>query len=262
MVIDAVHQTIDITPELIQRWADRHRGVGFDQLLLVEPTHQPDTDFFYRIFNANGSEVGQCGNGARCLAQFIRRHALSNKTDLILATQTRQLHVHIQQDNLITVDMGIPLFHPSDIPFIAAEEQNHYTLTLAEHATPLSVVNIGNPHAVIDVDDCDAAPVELFGHALNQHPHFPEGVNVGFRQILSPQHIRLRVYERGVGETLACGSGACAAAILGIRDHVLTSPVTVTLNGGDLSIAWPGRHMPASMTGPATHVYDGVFKKE
>ncbi len=259
MVIDNVTQTIYVNPEQIRQWADRHRGIGFDQLLLVEPPYDPDLDFHYRIFNADGSEVAQCGNGARCFALFVRHKGLSNKHHLRVSTKAGQLVLHHERDGRITVEMGMPLFAPSAVPFKANKEELTYILRVQEQTVLCGVMGLGNPHCVTEVEDIYHAPVAVLGKALATHERFPEGVNAGFMQIMSRDHIKLRVYERGTGETQACGSGACAAAVIGMRQGKLDDTVRVELPGGSLTIRWqPGQ--PVRMTGPAEHVFDGHMK--
>jgi len=259
MVIDAVTQNVYVNPEQIRHWADRHRGVGFDQLLLVEPPYDPDLDFHYRIFNADGSEVAQCGNGARCFALFVKLKGLSSKNHLKVSTKAGKMVLHHERDGRITVEMGTPIFQPADIPFKANKEELTYILREQDQTILAGVMGIGNPHCVLEVDNIETAPVASLGRALATHERFPEGVNVGFMQIINDHHIKLRVYERGVGETQACGSGACAAAVVGMRQGKLADQVTVDLPGGSLMIRWqPGQAV--RMTGPAEHVYDGYIK--
>ncbi len=259
MVIDNVTQNIYVNPEQIRQWADRHRGIGFDQLLLVEPPYDPDLDFHYRIFNSDGSEVAQCGNGARCFALFVRHKGLSNKPHLRVSTKAGNLVLHHERDGRITVEMGEPKFVPAAVPFKAQKEELTYVLRVQEQTVLCGVMGLGNPHCVIEVEDIHHAPVATLGKQLAAHERFPEGVNVGFMQIVDRGHIKLRVYERGAGETQACGSGACAAAVIGMRQGKLDEQVTVELPGGPLTIRWqPGQQV--RMTGPAAHVYDGHMK--
>ncbi|WP_217420778.1 diaminopimelate epimerase [Pseudidiomarina piscicola] len=259
MVIDNVTQTIFVNPEQIRQWADRHRGIGFDQLLLVEPPYDPDLDFHYRIFNADGTEVAQCGNGARCFALFVRQRGLSNKNHLRVSTKAGTMVLHHERDGRITVEMGEPRFAPNAVPFKANKEELTYVLRVQEQTVLCGVMGLGNPHCVTEVDDIAQAPVASLGQAVATHERFPEGVNAGFMQIIDRNHIKLRVYERGAGETQACGSGACAAAVIGMRMGKLNDTVLVEVPGGQLSIRWqPGQTV--RMTGPATHVYDGYMK--
>lgn len=259
MVVDVVTQNGYFSPDLIRRLGDRNRGIGFDQLLLVEPPYDPDSDFHYRIFNANGSEVAQCGNGARCLARFVQLKGLTNKSLLKVSTQAGKLQLKVEYDGSVTVNMGQPIWQPNKIPFRATAEENTYIVRKGENTFFIGVVSMGNPHCVLIVDDVASAPVAEHGEMLMTHERFPEQVNVGFMQIVSRHEIRLRVYERGVGETLACGSGACAAVALGIKQGLLADTVTVHLPGGSLQVRWKGGSEPLWMTGPAVHVFDGVI---
>ncbi|SDK02076.1 diaminopimelate epimerase [Billgrantia gudaonensis] len=257
MVIDLVTQRARLRDEQIRRLADRRFGVGFDQLLVVEPPRDPDMDFRYRIFNADGSEVENCGNGARCFARFVRDQRLTHKREIRVETAGGPLTLRIEDDDQVTVDMGTPRFAPESLPFQADGERPLHALEVDGERVEIGVVSMGNPHAVLRVDDVDCAPVERLGPIIEAHPRFPRRVNVGFMQIVSAHEIRLRVFERGSGETLACGTGACAAVACGIRQGVLESPVTVHLRGGDLRIAWSGDDTPLTMTGPAERVFDG-----
>lgn len=259
MVVDAVTQNIYFSPELICRLADRHTGVGFDQLLVVEAPYDPELDFHYRIFNADGSEVAQCGNGARCFARFVRLKGLTNKRDIRVSTQSGRMVLSIADNDNVRVNMGVPEFEPAQVPFRAVKEEKTYIIRAAERTVLCGVVSMGNPHCVIQVESTETAEVEIIGPVLESHERFPERANIGFMQILSRDHIRLRVYERGVGETQACGSGACAAVSVGIRQGLLAENVQVDLPGGTLFISWEGEGKPLFMTGPATHVYDGVI---
>ncbi|MFT3742237.1 MAG: diaminopimelate epimerase [Gammaproteobacteria bacterium] len=250
VVVDALKAPISLDPALIQRMADRHLGIGFDQLLLIEPASEPDCDVRYRIFNADASEVSQCGNGARCVGDYLWKNGIRDKDTLVLATQARRLTVKRHHDK-IQVNMGVPLWNPTEIPFIPdAFDEPH-----------LGAVNLGNPHLVIVVPDVDTAPVQPLGQALQNHPAFPQQVNVGFMQILDRQHIRLRVYERGAGETLACGSGACAAVVVGHQAGLLAEAVEVALPGGNLQIHWAGEGEPVWMIGGAQRIFEGIFYK-
>lgn len=260
-IIDGTKQSFPLTAALIRDMSDRRFGIGFDQLLLLEAADQKDVDFKYRIFNADGSEVGQCGNGARCVGKFVVESGLTNKTSIIFSTQDRHLTVEIGKGNLVSVNMGIPKFSPKDIPFDTPEEQLTYPLTLGHQIYFVSVVNVGNPHIVLIVDDIHQTPVTSLGPALESHPQFPEKANVGFMQILDKEHIRLRVYERGTGETLACGSGACAAMVIGYRQHLLNDSVEIELEGGKLTVEWKGDATPIWMTGPAETVFKGEWSK-
>ncbi|MGB4341996.1 MAG: diaminopimelate epimerase [Moraxellaceae bacterium] len=260
MVIDLVSQRVRLTPELIRQLADRHFGVGFDQLLIVEPPGRPDVDFCYRIFNADGSEVSQCGNGARCFARFVRERRLTRKDVLRVETASGVIELRIDDLGWVTVNMGAPRFAPDQIPFVADSEALVYPVSVNGQSVELSTVSMGNPHAVVQVANVDTAPVATLGPALESHARFPERVNVGFMQVVDRHHIRLRVFERGTGETLACGTGACAAAVAGIRLGLLASPVNVALPGGELEIRWNGGTEPVIMIGPTARVYEGVMR--
>lgn len=259
MVVDAVTQNVYFSPELIRRLSDRHNGVGFDQMLIVEPPYDPDLDFHYRIFNADGSEVGQCGNGARCFARFVRLKGLTNKREIRVSTQNGRMVLKVSDDELVTVNMGEPISEPSKIPFKAVKAEKTYIMRAAEHTILCGAVSMGNPHCVLQVDDVETALVETIGPVLESHERFPERVNVGFMQVINRNQIKLRVYERGAGETQACGSGACAAVAVGIQQGLLDENVQVDLPGGRLQIRWKGPDNPLFMTGPATHVYDGFI---
>ncbi|MFI4917919.1 MAG: diaminopimelate epimerase [Legionellales bacterium] len=260
IVLDGIHQKIPLTAALIASLANRHTGIGFDQCLLIEPALQDGIDFNYRIFNADGQEVGQCGNGARCLALFAKHYGLTKKNRLTVATKTTRMNLHINADNSVSVDMGIPKLEPADIPFIAAHQAPEYTLQLTNGATVcIHAISVGNPHAVVVVQDVASAPVAVLGQQITRHPRFPEQTNTGFMQIINPKHLKLRVYERGCGETLACGSGAVAAAAVGRLYHQLEQQITVTLPGGDLIIDWPSPNEPIILTGPAAVVYEGTI---
>lgn len=260
MVVDGVTQNVYFSPELICRLADRHTGVGFDQLLLVEAPYDPDLDFHYRIFNADGSEVAQCGNGARCFARFVRLKGLTNKQKIKVSTQSGRMTLTINENDDVSVNMGEPDFEPQRVPFRAIKEEKTYIIRAQERTVLCGVVSMGNPHCVIQVESIHTAEVEVLGPALESHERFPERANIGFMEIISADHIRLRVYERGAGETQACGSGACAAVAVGITQGLLAKRVKVDLPGGSLDISWDGPGSPLYMTGPATHVYDGVIQ--
>ncbi|MXP66982.1 diaminopimelate epimerase [Pantoea sp. Nvir] len=259
MVVDAVTQNLFFSPELIRRLADRHLGIGFDQLLLVEPPYDPDIDFHYRIFNADGSEVAQCGNGARCFARFVRMKGLTNKRNIRISTQTGHIILSITPDELVCVNMGEPNFEPQQVPFRVSKAEKLYMLRTTGRTVIFGVVSIGNPHCVIRVKNVQTAEVETLGPILESHERFPEHVNVGFMEIVALEHIRLRVYERGSGETQACGSGACAAVACGIHQNLLAPKVRVDMTGGTLYVTWKGAGQPLFMTGPSTHVYDGLI---
>jgi diaminopimelate epimerase len=260
VVFDGVSQTITLTPEQCRRLADRHFGVGCDQILLVEKPTRDDVDFRYRIFNADGGEVEQCGNGARCFVRFVRDHGLTDKTVIRVETASGVIEPRLLDNGLIKVDMGAPRFAPADIPFAAEAETMTYALKVGQHVVDIAALSMGNPHAVLRVNDLDNAPVDILGPAIESHQRFPQRVNAGFMQVLTPHDIRLRVYERGAGETLACGTGACAAAVAGIRQEWLKSPVSVHTRGGDLVVEWAGKNQPVYMTGPAETVFEGEIE--
>ena len=260
VVIDGMRQYVELTPERIRALGDRHTGIGFDQLLLVEPPETAGADFRYRIFNADGGEVEQCGNGARCFVRFVHDQGLTAKDAIVVETKRGIIHPRLEADGLVTVDMGLPRFAPSEIPFESDSDAAEQPLQLPDGTTlTIGVVSMGNPHAVTVVADVDAAPVAVQGPQVESHARFPQRVNAGFMQIIDRHNIRLRVYERGAGETLACGTGACAAAVSGIRRGLLDSPVRVQTRGGDLSIAWGGPGQTVIMTGPAVTVFTGEF---
>lgn len=260
MVIDLVTQHAQLNPRLIRQWSDRHTGIGFDQLLVVEPPGDPDMDFRYRIYNADGSEVEQCGNGARCFARFVVDKRLTAKSDIQVETAGGPIALSIQTDGQVTVNMGAPRFDPVVIPFGADSEAVTYHLAVGDQTLEVAAVSMGNPHCVTLVDDLDAYPVERLGPLIERHARFPKGVNAGFMQLVDRHHARLRVFERGVGETRACGTGACAAAVAGIRMGHLASPVRIELPGGNLQIEWAGPGQPVMMTGPATRVFEGQIR--
>lgn len=265
MMVDLISQRANLHPNLIQELADRKLGIGFDQLLTVRPPENPELDFRYTIYNADGTEAEQCGNGARCFLRFVRDEGLTTKSTIRLETNTGIISCSLEKDSQITVDMGQPVLQPANIPFVADSPQITYQVNLNESCNPeeteemieLAAVSMGNPHAVIRVDDVDCAPVERIGPIMESHPRFPERVNVGFMQVLSRKKIRLRVFERGVGETKACGSGACAAVVAGRLQGLLDDAVDVELLGGHLSVAWGGDNDTVKMTGPACRVYEG-----
>jgi len=257
VLIDALARPVQLTSAQIRFIADRRQGVGCDQLLLIESARTSNADFRYRIFNADGGEVEQCGNGARCVARYLHERKLIARADAKLETAGGIISVRIEQTGLVTVNMGRPALAPPDIPFIADSQAPCYSIEVAGEALELSVVSMGNPHAVLLVDDVATAPVGTLGAQLESHPRFPKRVNVGFMQVVDRRSVRLRVYERGVGETLACGSGACAAAVAGRLRGLLDERVTVGLAGGELMVSWPDTHAPVHMTGPATKVFEG-----
>lgn len=258
IVIDGINQNIQLKPAQISKLAQRNTGIGFDQLLLIEASNQEGIDFKYRIFNADGQEVGQCGNGARCLARFAKHYHLTHKNNLTVATTTTTMQLHINSDDTVRVEMGVPCLSPTDIPFIADQQAEKYPLALPNGPTTMiHALSVGNPHAVLLVQDVNTAPVATLGSQISLHPSFPAQTNVGFMQVVTPKHIKLRVYERGCGETFACGSGAVAAAAIGRLYYQLESQITVTLPGGNLIIDWPAFQNPISLTGPAVFVYEG-----
>ena len=260
MVIDLVTQHAHIQPKHVRQWSDRHTGIGFDQLLIVEPPSQPDVDFRYRIFNADGSEVEQCGNGARCFARFVVDKRLTARKRIRVETRGGIIELNLRGDGQITVDMGAPRLEPAEVPFVAAEAAVAYEVEVAGQRVELAAVSMGNPHGVLRVENVDSAPVHSLGAQLEVHPRFPQKANIGFLQVLDPHHARLRVWERGCGETQACGTGACAAAVAGIRQGWLASPVEISLPGGALSIEWAGPGTPVMMTGPAVRVFEGQVR--
>ena len=257
VVIDAINQAISLSEQQIRKLADRNFGIGFDQLLMVDQPMTANADFKYRIFNADGSEVAQCGNGARCFARFVRDKGLTDKDEVVVDTDAGQLVLRFDGEGLITVNMGIPRHAPQQIPLLADAEAVSYVAPLSSGEVKFSAVSMGNPHAVILVDDVDTAPVAVVGAEMESHPLFPQRANIGFMQIINRQQVKLRVYERGAAETLACGSGACAAVVAGIELGLLDQLVQVSLPGGDLKINWQGRGQPVLMTGPAVSVYEG-----
>lgn len=260
IVIDAVNQAVELTPEQIRFLADRHFGVGCDQLLMVEKPVSNNADFKYRIFNADGGEIAQCGNGARCFARFVRDKKLSHKDQIIVDTDAGQLLLRFDGEESITVNMGVPRHAPEQIPLLMDAEALEYSVALGAEKIKFYAVSMGNPHAVIRVQDIDTASLETLGPQLESHKIFPQRVNVGFMQIQSRKQINLRVYERGAAETLACGSGACAAVVAGIEQNLLDNIVRVNLPGGELTIEWLGRGHPVFMSGPAVSVYEGQIQ--
>lgn len=260
MVIDGVSQKVRLSTEKIRQLADRHFGVGFDQLLLVEAPDRPDIDFRYRIFNSDGSEVENCGNGARCFAVFVRDRRLTGKTLITVETAGGIMQLQVTPDGQVSVNMGVPRLLPAEIPFVADVQAITYPLTIGSQTVEISAVSMGNPHAVTLVDDVTQAPVAELGPLLECHERFPKRVNAGFMQVVSTSEINLRVFERGVGETLACGTGACAAVVAGQLRQLLGNEVTVNLPGGSLQIQWAGPGEPVMMTGPAATVFHGQVK--
>lgn len=259
MVIDATTQIVDLSSEQIRKLADRHRGVGFDQLLMLSTSSTEKADFTYRIYNNDGTEAEQCGNGARCMARFIHQKGLSDKKELSLVTQGRITRVILESDDQVMVEMGSPYFEPERIPFVEPQSMPPYSLKIDHQDINFSVVGMGNPHAVIIVDDIELAQVHDIGKSLSTHLNFPQGANVGFMQVINQHEVQLRVYERGAGETLACGSGACAAVAVGFQQGLLKENVRVVQAGGDLQISWTGPGAIMRMTGPAQFVYQGIY---
>ena len=275
VVLDCVRQQVNVTGSLARRIADRHIGIGCDQLLLVEPSPGPQADFRYRIFNADGGEVEQCGNGARCFVRFVRDQGLTTKTEVRALVSGGVIIPRMEADGRVTVDMGAPILDPRRVPFstagIAPIDTNHrgpdealpaWPLDLGGRQVLVHVLSMGNPHAVRFVDDVDQAPVATDGPLTERHARFPVRVNAGFLEVRGPHRARLRVYERGVGETLACGTGACAAAVAGILRERFVSPVTIEARGGKLTITWAGPDNAVFMTGPAVTVFEGEFDTE
>lgn len=260
MVVDATEKPFNYSVEQIQSWSDRNFGIGFDQLLVVELTEQPNVDFRYRIFNADGSEVQQCGNGARCFARFVYDKGLTDKTEITVETASGIIVLYIEGEG-VRVNMGQPNFAPQALPFSANEQAESYELQVAEQLVTIGAVSMGNPHAVLEVEDIQQAPVDSLGPLMESHERFPERVNVGFAQVLSPAQIALRVYERGAAETLACGTGACAAMVVMRQWNKIEDSVTIHLPGGDLQIQWDGNpDSPVWMTGPAVSVFEGLIE--
>jgi len=257
IVLDGVHQNIELSPEQLRLLADRHFGVGCDQILLVEKAVNKEADFRYRIFNADGGEVEQCGNGARCFLRFVHDKKLTSKREIVVETSSGLIRPRLEQDGRVTVNMGAPVFDPALIPFEGGSSAVSEPLVVAGETLNVSALSMGNPHAVQAVDDIESAPVEKLGPLIEHHPRFPKRVNAGFMQVMDRHSLRLRVYERGAGETLSCGTGACAAAVAGIRRGLLDSPVSVATRGGVLTIAWDGDGTPVMMTGPAITVFAG-----
>ncbi|MHB1950411.1 MAG: diaminopimelate epimerase [Acidiferrobacteraceae bacterium] len=259
VVLDGVRQSFALDAPRVRRIADRHRGVGCDQLLVVDPPPRPGVDFGYRIFNADGGEVEQCGNGARCFAHFVHDEGLTSRRELVVATRGGLIELRIEPDGQVTVNMGVPDLDPAAVPFEAAHPEIVYALDVAGQTVDVTVLSLGNPHAVQFVQDVDRAPVGTQGPAVVGHPRFPRGVNAGYAELCGRSRLRVRVYERGAGETLACGTGACAAVAAGRLRGLLDERVRVDLRGGPLEVQWAGPGQSLLMTGPATRVYDGII---
>ena len=260
VVIDATTAPVVLTPAQLRFIADRHFGVGCDQILMVEPARSTDTDFYYRIFNSDGGEVEQCGNGARCFVRYVHEHGLTNKNVIRVGTLGGVIEPRLEANGQVTVNMGKPEFDPARVPFNAPARALIYDLLVNKKVIKINSLSMGNPHAVQVVPDVATAPVATEGPLIDSHADFPQRVNAGYMQVLDRGHIRLRVYERGAGETLACGTGACAAVVAGIQRGLLNARVTVSTRGGDLVIVWAGAGQPVLMTGPAVTVFDGEIR--
>lgn len=260
VVIDLIRQSARLNTAQLRHIADRQRGIGCDQILLVEPPSLPDADFRYRIYNADGSEAGQCGNGARCFARFVRDQRLTWKKALRVETTGGMMGLQIHEDGRIYANLGEPVFIPEQIPFTSIAQAQQYELEVDGRALVIGALSMGNPHAVLTVDNINTAPVAELGPVIERHPRFPERVNVGFMEVVTPTDIRLRVYERGAGETQACGTGACAAVVYGICKGLLADTVTVQLPGGKLSVSWRGEGTPVWLGGPTATVFEGVIR--
>jgi len=256
VVLDGISQPVNLDRQQIRLLADRHFGIGCDQLLLVEKA-EGEADFRYRIFNADGGEVEQCGNGARCFVRFVHDHGLTQKNEIRVETLSGVISPQLEVNGNVTVNMGQPVFEPEEIPFVAEKSAPVYQLELQDKPVTISALSMGNPHAVRVVPDVENAPVAAEGALIEAHPRFPKRVNVGFMQVIDRGHIKLRVFERGAGETLACGTGACAAVVAGINLGLLDHQVVVSTRGGDLTISWRGHGEPVWMTGPAVTVFEG-----
>jgi diaminopimelate epimerase len=257
VVLDGYRQALELPSDLVRRLANRHFGIGCDQVLVVEPAREPGNDFRYRIWNADGGEIEQCGNGARCFARYVRDEGLTDKDEIAVETVRGVIRPRIEPSGLVTVDMGPPVFEPRQIPFEAAEPRLTYPIEIEGRLIELGVLSMGNPHAVQAVRNVDDAPVTTQGPLIERHPRFPRRVNAGYMQVIARDLIRLRVWERGSGETLACGTGACAAVVTGIRWGLLEADVRVQTRGGELAIRWPGGEAPVMMTGDAVRVFQG-----
>ena len=264
IVLDHTKSPFQLTKEIIQSLSHRQLGIGFDQLLVVENSTLKDVDFKYRIFNQDGNEVEQCGNGARCFYRFVKDKHLTDKASIRVETKSGVIELTEDDEHMIEVNMGEPIFNPKLIPFISDTEKNEYSISIdlpdQKGLINIAALSMGNPHAVITVEDINKAHVKTLGAYLESHALFPKRVNVGFMEIVTPHHIRLRVFERGVGETLACGTGACAAAVSGIKRHLLTTPVKVDMTGGSLTIDWKGNTNPVMMKGPAVTIFEGAIE--
>ncbi len=259
VLIDGVNQTVQLSLEQLRLLADRHFGVGCDQILLVEKA-KTNADFRYRIFNANGSEVEQCGNGARCFARYVHDRGMTQKNEICVETLGGLITLKLESNGEVTVNMGTPKFEPHEIPFIAEKRMLTYPLDINDKRVEFSILSMGNPHAIQIVEDINHAPVLVEGALIECHPRFPQHVNAGYMQVVNHNHINLRVYERGTGETLACGTGACAAVVTGITRGLLGSTVKVSTLEGNLIVHWEGENHPVWITGPAISVFDGEIE--
>lgn len=262
MVIDATQHPLMLNPSQIAHLSHRHTGIGFDQCLIVEKSTISEVDFFYRIFNADGQEVGQCGNGARCLARFVQAQGLTSKLELCIQTCKTRMNLTLHDDNSVTVHFAQPNLAPLCIPIQTTQQEPLYSLTIGQHLYQFHAINVGNPHAILVAEHWTDSEITTIGQQLSIHPFFPEQTNVGFLSIINPQHLQLRVYERGCGETLACGSGAVAAAAIGHLYHNMTNKIIVSLPGGDLQVVWPEQSGPIYLRGPATFVYEGTIRED
>ena len=260
VVVDATREAFGLDAREIRQIADRHTGIGFDQLLVIEPPRTDGTDFYYRIFNADGNEVSQCGNGARCFVRYVHDKTLSEKHNIRVETASGVIEPRLEADGNVTVDMGAPRFEPADIPMLAPHRERTYKIVVQDQQIDIGAVSMGNPHAVQVVPDIDCAPVRDQGPLIEKNPVFPQGANAGYMQIVDRQTIRLRVWERGAGETLACGTGACAAVVMGIQWELLDPVVCVHTRGGTLRVAWHGENHSVFMTGPARTVFEGEIE--
>ena len=262
VMIDAVNQSVTLTPEQVRRLADRRFGIGCDQVLIVERPTRAECDFRYRIFNADGGEVEQCGNGARCFVRFVHDQGLSTKNEFVVETLGGDIYPKLEPGGMVTVNMGVPRFEPREVPFEASARQPVYDLDVDGVAVPVTVLSMGNPHAVQVVADVECAPVTTQGPKIEHHPRFPKRVNAGYMQVQDRTHVHVRVWERGAGETLACGTGACAAVVAGRLRGLLDENVAVRLRGGTLQITWRGEGQPVMMAGPAVSVFEGEIDLE
>jgi diaminopimelate epimerase len=262
MVIDAINQTFTPNPDLIKLWADRFSGIGFDQMLIVEKPDSDQAAFKYRIYNADGGEVSQCGNGARCFARFVREQGMTGLDIIPVETNAGLLKLETIDTTRVRVNMGLPRFEPEQIPLLADSRQKQYSVKLDERDVPFSALSIGNPHMVIQVPDLDQAEVETLGPLFEAHAMFPQRANIGFMQVIDRENFNLRVFERGVGETRACGSGACAAMVAGVQLGLLANTATAGLTGGDLKLEWQGEGKPVMMTGETAMVFRGEIEYE